>query len=51
VLLSVLLLALAAILVVTGVTLLSIPVGLVVAGLLLGALALYVDFDRKAGKP
>jgi hypothetical protein len=51
VLLSVLLLAVAALLVVAGVALWSIPAGLIVAGVLLGSLALYVDFDRKAGKP
>lgn len=41
-------LALAFALVVTGVALVSIPAALIAAGVLLGAAALLVDFDRKA---
>ncbi len=46
------LLALAFVLVVGGVGLLSVPAAFIVAGVLLAATALlFVDFDRKGGKP
>lgn len=47
--LSVALLALAYVLTVAGVALVSIPAALTVSGVLLGAVALFVDFDRKGG--
>lgn len=49
-LVSVAVLALAAVLIVTGVALLNVPAALIFSGLLLGAAALLIDTDTTEGK-
>lgn len=49
-LLAVALLVTAFALVVSGVALLTVPGAFIVAGILVGLAALYVDFDRKGGR-
>jgi hypothetical protein len=43
------LLAVAVVLIVTGVALLSVPAALIAAGALIGGVSLFVDFDKVKG--